>query len=200
MSILFNQRDEDDLIEGLFKTDNTFGKYRIEIAFEYRRSAKGPSPCFLSVYKSNRSPDLDLDTPLFFCSGEKETDGCGGVLSGDDLMATLENGDMMKVVYCEVCKKYVNKALTSSHLFLYNTKKDIAARAYKLFCELNRDCDIVLIYTNKDFKKANDHKYGDMLDRARQREVSLYKLGNIIKDVSAGESAVVRKIEDFISV
>ena len=200
MSILFDQNDQEDSLKDLFKSDNTFGKYRIEITFEFRRSSRGPSPCFLGVYKSNRSPDLDMDTPLFFCSGEKETDGCGCVLTGDDLIATLEDGSLMKVLYCETCKKYVNKALTSSHLFLHNTKKDIAARAYKLFCELNRDCDIVLIYTNRDFKKASEHKYGELLEKARQREVALYKLGNLVKDVSAGESAVLKKIEDFISV
>ena len=132
--------------------------------------------------------------------GETQEDGCGCVLKNDDMLATLEDGTMMKVVFCDTCKKYVNKAMTASHLFLNNPKKVIAERVYKLFCELNRDADIVIVYTNKDFKKANESRGGEKLEKARQREVSIYPLGNMIKDVGAGESAMAKKIEDFLSV
>lgn len=207
MSLLFDELETDidpskdnEFIDMLRPDTSMYGKYRIEITFEFRRSSIKNSPCFIGVYRSNKSPDLNMDFPLFFCSGERDEDGCGSILTNDDMLATLESGQMMKVVFCDKCGKYINKQLTASHLFFNNTKKSIAERVYKLFCELNRDADIVLVYTNKDIKKANESKYGEDLNKVRDREVSIYPLANLIKDVSAGESEVKRKIEDFISV
>jgi hypothetical protein len=54
---------------------------------------------------------------------------------------------------------------------------------------------------NKNIKKANEDWRGEKLQEAREkREASLYPLKNIISDVTAGESSVLRKIEDFLSV
>jgi len=201
LATLFNEQAFDEAFD-MYKEDlKGFGKYRIYVTFEYRRSSHWKSPCFITVHRSNKDATLDLDVPLFFCDGEKEGDGCGKVLTGEDLLATLESGQMMKVVYCDTCKRYINKELTASSLFLNNQKKDIAKRVYSLFCELGRDADIVIIYTNKNLKKANEDWRGEKLDEVRNtREASLYPLKNIIGDVTAGESNVLRKIEDFLNV
>jgi hypothetical protein len=197
---VFNEQAFDEAFETYTKEQKGMGTYRIYIYFEYRRSSHWNSPCFIMVTRSNKDQTLNMDAPLFFCDGEKEGEGCGKVLTGEDLLATLESGEMVKVVYCAQCKKYINKKLTSSHLFLNNPKKTIAKRVYSLFCELNRDADIVCIYMNKDIKKANEDWRGEKLDEARSsREASLYPLKNIISDVTAGESSVLRKIEDFLS-
>lgn len=201
LETVFNEQAFDEAFDAYKEQQRGLGTYRIYVYFEYRRSSHWNSPCFIMVTRSNKDMSLDMDSPLFFCDGENEGEGCGKVLTGEDLLATLESGEMVKVVRCDNCKKYINKKMTSSHLFFNNPKKAIAKRVYSLFCELNRDADIVIVYTNKNFKKANEDWRGEKLDEARaSREASLYPLSNIIKDVTAGESNVLRKIEDFLSV
>lgn len=200
LETVFNEQAFDEAFDAYKEQQRGLGTYRIYVYFEYRRSSHWNSPCFIMVTRSNKDMSLDLDSPLFFCDGENEGEGCGKVLTGEDLLATLESGEMVKVVYCNYCKKYINKKMSSSHLFFNNPKKAIAKRVYSLFCELDRDADIVCIYMNKDIKKANEDWRGEKLDEARSsREASIYPLNNIIKDVTAGESTVLKKIEDFLS-
>lgn len=185
----------------LFTGDGINGTYRIEVVYEYRRSAQKRCVALINVYKSNKDRTLDLDTPLFFCSSDEDPGaGCGKVLIGDELMATLEDKTIIKVLWCDTCKKYVNRMVLCSSLFMNNEPKTIAERVYKLFRELNSDADIVLTHHKKDLKKAQEDLKGNALMKARQgRERALYPLNNIIKDITDG-GRVVKKITDFLSV
>lgn len=187
--------------------DGVNGTFRIEVVYEYRRSAQKRCVALINVYRSNRERTLDMDQPLFFCSMSPDDDsevdqtlGCGSVLTGDELMATLEGGSIAKVLWCGTCNRYINRMVLCSSLFMNNEPKIVAERVYKLFRELNSDADIVLTHHKGNMKKAQEDLKGNSLTNIRaQRERALYPLRNIIKDVNSGGS-IARKIEDFLSI
>jgi hypothetical protein len=178
---------------------NLFGKYRIEVVYEYRRSGRQKSVALINIYKSSQNRTLDLDEPLFMCSSENDPSaGCGKILTGEELAATLDDGTVMKVLWCENCKKYVNRLLLCSSLFMNNEPKTIAKRVYSLFRELNSDADIVITYNKHDLKKAQEDKHGKKLEKLRdQRERAIYPLYRIIQD---SEASILKKIEDFLLI
>lgn len=183
----------------LFTGETLFGSYRIEVVYEYRRSSRQRSVALINVYKSNKNRSLDLDEPLFLCSSESDSSvGCGKVLTGEELAATLEDGTVMKVLWCETCKKYVNRMFLCASLFMNNEPKTIAKRVYHLFRELNSDADIVVTYNKHDMRKAQEDKHGKQLEKLRtERERAIYPLYRIIQD---SEASILKKIEDFLSV
>lgn len=213
----YNEKPDPELMkelqraQQLFTGDGINGTYRIEVVYEYRRSAQKRCVALINVYRSNKDRALDLDQPLFFCTKVSDVDssdaldqgeavGCGRVLTGDEFAATLEGGGMLKVLWCDICKKYVNRLMLCSSIFMNNEPKAIAERVYKLFRELNSDADIVITHHKRDLKKAQEDIKGDSLSKARLgRERAMYPLKNIIKD--AGDAGlVVKKITDFLSI
>lgn len=202
----YNSEPDPELLDELKKTsdftgDGVLGTYRIYVYFDFRRKGTEKSPALISVTKSNKKADLDMDLPLFFCSSEKHPElGCGRVLKGPELLATTQSGEQFKAIYCDNCKQYVNVEITCSNLFMNNTKKTIAERVYKLFRELNSDADIVVKYFKNDIKKTFNEVKWDGMNKVREnRERSIYTLGRMLKDV--GDSGnLQKKIEDFLSV
>lgn len=175
-------------------------KYRIEVIYDYRRKKSDTCPCLINVYKSNGKLDLDLDTPLFFCSSEENPMyGCGSVLTEEEQEAQLEDGTYMTVLWCKKCQKYVNRLILCSSIFINQTPMIIAEKVYKLFRELDSNSDIVVKYFKRDIKKSNEG-WGDKLETARdQRERAIYTLKSILKDI--GDSGlIIKKIKDFLSV
>lgn len=201
----FNQKADPEFMEELERANKLYtgdginGTYRIEVTYEHRRSGVKRSVALITVYRSNKERDLNMDVPLFLCSSE-QGEGCGAVLTGDELIATLESGEVTKVLYCTNCKKYINRYLSCNSFFMNNEPKVIAERVYKLFRELNSDADIVLTYHKADIKAATEDYKGSSLRKVKEkREKALYPLKNIIKD--AGDSGlIIRKITDFLSV
>lgn len=183
----------------LLTGDALFGRFRIEVVYEHRRSSRQRTIALINIYKSNKDRALDLDEPLFLCSSEESADvGCGKVLTGEELAARLDDGTVMKVLWCDTCKKYVNRMLLCSSIFMNNEPKTIAKRVYNLFRELNSDADIVITYNKKDLKKAQEDKWGGALTKARDsRERAIYPLYRIIQD---SESSILKKIEEFLSI
>jgi hypothetical protein len=183
----------------LFTGETLFGTYRIEVVYEHRRSSRQRSVALINVYKSNKNRSLDLDEPLFLCSSESDPSvGCGKVLTGEELAATLEDGSVIKVLWCDSCKKYVNRLLLCASLFMNNEPKTIAKRVYHLFRELNSDADIVITYNKHDMKKAQEDKQGKKLEKLRtERERAIYPLYRIVQD---SEASILKRIEDFLSV
>jgi hypothetical protein len=211
-AIIYNasqKAPDEDLLKDIKKSasleTSMFGTYRIYVYFEHRRTSRGRSPCSIQVFLSNKKPDLNLDTPLYFCSAKQdeledqaaEKIGCGKVLTEPTMLVN----HMYQCVFCKNCNKYVNIELAHDQLFMNNSRKEIAALIYKLFRELNSDADIVVKYFKRDIRNATvDAKAVDKLEAARtNRERAMYTMGNIIKDVGDGGN-ILRKIEDFISV
>lgn len=176
--------EEDRILHHKEKDRHKMSRYRIEIQFGSKRSARKRSPANIRVWESAQSLEGKGDVSMHFCGNEK----CMKPFSGK----SFSGG----VIVCPHCMGAFNKDDCGSQLGPFvRDMEEICVVVAQLFHALKGDADIVVKWIKMPSKKAiGDITYSmDQVDEHVQRhwDRAVYPYWRLIDDLAAGADMMV---------
>jgi hypothetical protein len=166
-------------------------KYKIELFFSHRRTGRAPTPGAISLWESGAKLHGGGDCKIYLCPSKAQKMGdCNGIIPD----AAQGYGHLV----CPNCKKVWKGSQVHGEIFARLTTQDWARLLYKYFVRLGHNCDIYVKVPKVDIRKAAALEQarqlrGEKLTVARtKRDVYIYPLRNIIKEVNAGADVLGR--------
>ena len=178
--------------------DQELAKYKVEIAFSHERGGHKAYPGAISLWESGNKLHGGGDTKVYECpSAEKGRPPCPGVIGG----SAQGYGHLV----CPLCQQVWKEDDVFGERLARLTTQNWAVLLYRYYVRVGHNADIYMKYMPNDLRKATEseqvkQQMGDQLRTVRtKRQLAIYPLKNIIKDVSAGAD-VLGRFRAFLSV
>jgi hypothetical protein len=166
-------------------------KYKIELMFGSRYASNQPYPGALSLWESGAKLHGGGDTKVYECPGKS--------LKRSDCTSLIPDASQgYGHLFCPGCKTVWKGSQVHGEVFARLSNQGWATLLYRYFTKLGHNADIYVKRPRRDIRvaaRAEQHKtmMGELLEATRKkREVFIYPLKNIIKDVNAGADPVKR--------
>jgi hypothetical protein len=166
-------------------------KYKIELFFSSRRSGRTPTPGAISLWESGTKLHGGGDCKIYLCPGrELKVNECRGIIPD----AAQGYGHLV----CPECQHVWKGKQVHGEIFARLTTDNWARLLYRYFVRLGHNADIYVKVPKVDIRKAASleqarQMMGEKLTVARtKRDVYIYPLRNLIKDVNAGADILGR--------
>jgi hypothetical protein len=166
-------------------------KYKIELFFSHRRSGRDATPGAVSLWESGAKLHGGGDCKIYLCPSEAQKQGaCNGIIPD----AAQGYGHLV----CPTCKKVWKGSQVHGEIFARLTTQGWSRLLFKYFVRLGHNADIYVKVPRHDIRKAASLEQarqlkGEKLTVARtKRDVYIYPLRNLIKDVNAGADILGR--------
>ena len=165
-------------------------KYKIELMFgrEYRPNTAYPGA--ISFWESGAKLHGGGDTKVYMCPARKlKKSDCNGIIPD----ASQGYGFLV----CPDCKEVWKGGQVDGEIFARLHTAKWADLLYQYFVWLGHNADIYVKRPRRDIRSAagaeqERSRGGEVLAGARKREVFIYPLKNIIREVSTGADPVKR--------
>lgn len=165
-------------------------KYKIELMFGSHYASLQPYPGALSLWESGSKLHGGGDTKVYECPGKTlKKSECTGLIPD----ASQGYGYLM----CPACKTVWQGTQVHGERLARLTTQGWATLLYRFYVRLGHNADIYVKRPRRDIRVAagteqERQRMGEVLVKARKREVFIYPLKNIIKDVNAGADPIKR--------
>ena len=186
-------------LDDAFKSDEKrFAKYRIQLMFGAERSIHHPIKGVITWWRSNLAFHGGGDISIYMCPGKvRKVNSCDAFMLVD-----AHDGER---IHCHSCgTTWRSDVCIGEHFAALPLDKwaDVLASYFR---KLESCADITLKYAPEDIRSVtrNDierKKHGEMIDSLRvrrERARAIYRLPNILKDVSSG-SPLEHRILSFL--
>jgi len=166
-------------------------KYKIEILFKHTRVVHGLSAGTVSIWESGTKLHGGGDTKAYWCPGkELKRNDCTGIIPD----ASNGYGHLV----CPKCQVLWKGPEVIGEIFYRLPARKWAEVILKHYVHLDHNADIYCKYPKEDLRIASSleqakQHMGEKLSKARaSRQVYIYPLAHLIKDVSAGSDLLER--------
>lgn len=165
-------------------------KYKIELMFGREYKANQPYPGAISLWESGTKLHGGGDTKVYECPGRTlKVSDCTGLIPD----ASQGYGYLV----CPNCKKVWKGEQVHGERLARLTTHGWAVLLYRFYVRLGHNADIYVKRPRRDIRRAAGGEQqkqmgGELLASARKREMFIYPLKNIIKDVNAGADPITR--------
>lgn len=165
-------------------------KYKIELMFGSKYATNQPYPGALSLWESGSKLHGGGDTKVYECPGRTlKVNDCIGLIPD----ASQGYGYLM----CPDCKTVWQGMQVGGERLARLTTQGWSTLLYRFFVRLGHNADVYVKRPRRDIRVAASAEQaktigGELLAKIRKREVFIYPLKNIIKDVNAGADPVKR--------
>lgn len=183
-----DKSNKGDPSKAIIEPDGILAAYKIEVFFGPERSIfKDTNTCFISVWESGKHFSGGGDDFMYWCADVHQGSdlGCGGLIPSG-----LSGGGMAQ---CPHCHRMLNTDhLTGHRLFRKASLTRIAEFVEKTFHRLNDNADIYVKYDKTDPRYLLQVSELGVAAADALLGLTIYPLGRIIKDTSAGASLLGR--------
>ena len=165
-------------------------KYKIELMFGHEYRTNGAYPGAVSIWESGTKLHGGGDTKVYECPArELKVSDCTGLIP--------DSSQGYGYLVCPNCKKVWQGNQVFGERLARLTTHGWAVLLYRFYVRLEHNADIYVKRPRRDLRQdaqAEQEKQrgGERLSKARKREVFIYPLKNIIKDVNAGADPIKR--------
>jgi hypothetical protein len=171
--------------------EKELAKYKIEIMFEFKRSARNPTFGIMSFWESGSKLHGGGDTRIYICAGKstKKAD-CDAFIPD----SSAGYGHLV----CPNCKNVWKGDDVTGEIGARLTMQNWAVLLHKYFMKLEGNCDIYMKYPKHDIRalaalEQAKQLGGEQLAKMRkEQQRCIYPLRNIIKDVSTGSDMLTK--------
>lgn len=167
------------------------GQFKIEIMFEFNRSARRPIAGVLTFWNSGSKLHGGGDSKLYFCPGKH--------LNVNECKSHIASAtSSFNKVICQSCGTLWERDQIIGEVFGRHSMRDWACLVYDYYRRLDFSCDLVLKHSTQNFTKLTaieqeKQKGGELLNKGRDsRQRVVYTLESIIKDTSNGADMLER--------
>lgn len=165
-------------------------KYKVELMFGSKYASNQPYAGALSLWESGSKLHGGGDTKVYECPGKTlRMSDCVGLIP--------DSSQGYGHLFCPSCKVVWKGGQVHGEILARLSNQGWANLLYKYFVKLGHNADIYVKRPRRDIRVAakteqDKQHMGEKLVKAREREVFIYPLKNIIKDVNAGADPVKR--------
>ncbi len=165
--------------------------YKIDLFLVGKRSLWQPVKGIVSFWESGRRFHGGGDVKVYICPARR--------LGRSDCESLIPDySRVSNQLYCPKCQSAWKEKEVIGEVLANSTPRNWAVLILKYFQKMDHDADIYLKYSADHLQSTSmleqvKQMHGDQLNRLRsRRELAIYPLANIIKDVSAGADLLSR--------
>jgi hypothetical protein len=183
-------KERDDLLDKMLSNEG-LAKYKLEIVFSHKRTARGATGGTVSWWESGTHLNGDGDSKMYLCDNadplsKNAGKGCGGFIP--------DSANGLVHVVCPRCHILWKPEEMVGEIYYNMSMEKWADVLFSWYRRMDYRADIYLKYGRMSIrdaqrKEAERGLQGELLNKARsaeQRKPAIYPLKNIIKDTNNG--------------
>lgn len=186
------------------------GKYKIQVWFKSHRSIWKPMAYTVSIWESGKRLHGGGDEMMFFCkrqpqgkkaqaqpfglAGAKSVatpDGCGGLIPGDLSLGSL--------IVCPHCHTKWETTDIGDSVYYFTTAQKAGEVLEFWWRKLNCDADIYAKYRPDDPRTVMMSRNFNAKTAREKKGLTIYPMGNILRDSMGGTVEVQQLFKTFIT-
>ncbi len=177
-------------------SDQKKGKYKLELMFGRQYKTGQAYPGALSIWESGTKLHGGGDAKVYECPGK--------TLKKNDCTALIPDASQgYGFLVCPSCKEVWKGTQVHGEILARLTTDGWAKLLYRWWTRVGHNADLYVKRPRRDIRsdaRAEQEKSrgGELIEKSRKREVFIYPLRNIIKDVNAGADPL-RRFRAFLS-